>query len=131
MFPRKTVKLFHATKVENVPDILKDGLKSRGEGIYLSDSIAGAARWKAATMQGMPIAIVEVEVDARTVRDGNDHSPAMQKLFGAGKSLWSSKNIPSESVIRIHFRTIHKSFKSTRTRAKTGAAKSGERSSSR
>ena len=125
------MRLFHATKVENVPTILKDGLKGRGEGIYLSDSIAGAARWKAATMHGKSIAIVEVEVDGRTIRDGDDHSPAMQKLFGAGKSLWSSKDIPSESVIRVHFRTIHKSLKSTRTRAKTHTAKSGDKSISR
>lgn len=107
------MRLFHATKVENVPGILKDGLKSRGEGIYLSGSIAGAARWKAATMQGIPIAVVEVEVDGRTIQDGDDHSPAMQKLFKAGKSFWSSKNIPGKSIIRIHFRTIHRSLKTT------------------
>ena len=113
------MRLFHATKVENVPGILKDGLKSQGEGIYLSDSIAGAARWKAATMQGILIAVVEVEVDGRAIRAGDDHSPAMQKLFGAGKSFWSAKDIPSESVIKVHFRTIHKSAKSMRKKTKT------------
>jgi hypothetical protein len=74
---------------------------------YLSDSIEGAARWKAATLQGVPIAVVEVEVDGRTIRDGANHSPAMQKLFRTGKSFWSAKDIPNESVVRVHFRTIH------------------------
>jgi len=32
------MRLFHATEIEHVPSILKHGLKSRSEGVYLSGS---------------------------------------------------------------------------------------------
>lgn len=102
------MRLFHATKIENVPSILKHGLKSRSEGVYLSDSIKGAARWKAVTMQHKMVAAIEVEVDGRTIRDGGDHSPLMQTKFRAGKSFLSPKNIPGKSVKQIHFCTIER-----------------------
>jgi hypothetical protein len=98
--------------MENVPGILKDGLKKHLDGIYLSDSIAGAALWKAVRMQNQTVAIVEVEVDERTIREGEDHSPEMQATLGAGKSFVSTKKIPSKSIIRIRFGTIEKKAKS-------------------
>lgn len=52
------MRLFHATEIENVPSILKCGLKSRAEGVYLSDSVKGAAQWKAARMQKGTVAIM-------------------------------------------------------------------------
>jgi len=67
------------------------------DGVYLSDSIAGAALWKAVQMQNQTVAVVEVEVDERAIREGEDHSPEMQARFGAGKSFVSTKNIPSKS----------------------------------
>lgn len=103
------MKLFHATKTENVPSILKDGLKCSLDGVYLSDTINGAAKWKAGFVDtSLDVAVVEVEVDGRKIRKGNDHSPLMQKRFGAGKSFLSLKSIPSKAVKRIHFRTITK-----------------------
>lgn len=106
------MRLFHATKIENVPGILKDGLKKHLDGIYLSDSIEGAALWKAVQMQNQTVAVVEVEVDERAIREGEDHSPEMQAVIGAGKSFVSTKKIPSKSVIQIHFGTIEKKAKS-------------------
>ena len=106
------MRLFHATRIENVPGILSEGLKKRLDGIYLSDSIDGAALWKAAQMQNQTVAVVEVEVDERAIREGEDHSPEMQALYGAGKSFLSTKQIPSKSIERIHFRTIVKKAKS-------------------
>jgi hypothetical protein len=106
------MRLFHATKIENVPGILKGGLKKHLDGIYLSDSIKGAALWKAVQMQNQTVAVVEVEVDERAIREGEDHSPEMQAGFGAGKSFVSTKKIPSKSVIQIHFGTIEKKAKS-------------------
>lgn len=103
------MKLFHATKMGNVPGILKDGLKCSLDGVYLSDSIEGAARWKVGLVKkSLTIAVVEVEVDGRTIQKGDDHSPLMQKKFGAGKSFLSHKSIPSKSVKRIHFCTLSK-----------------------
>jgi hypothetical protein len=106
------MRLFHVTKIENVPGILKNGLKTNLDGIYLSDSIAGAALWKAVQMQNQTVAVVEVDVDKRAIRVGKDHSPEIQAMLGAGKSFVSTKNIPSKSVIRIHFGTIEKKAKS-------------------
>ena len=106
------MRLFHATKIENVPGILKDGVKKHLDGIYLSDSIDGAALWKAAQTQNQTVAVVEVEVDECAIREGEDHSPEMQAVFGAGKSFVSTKKIPSKSIKRIHFRTIEKKAKS-------------------
>jgi hypothetical protein len=91
---------------------LKNGLKSRSEGVYLSDSIEGAAQWKAMTMQEKTVAVIEVEINGRTIRDGVDHSPLMQTKFGAGKSFLSPKSIPGKSVKHIHFCTIEKRAKS-------------------
>jgi len=106
------MRLFHVTKIENVPGILKDGLKKHLDGIYLSDSIKGAALWKAVQMQNQTVAVVEVEVDECGIREGEDHSPEMQAVFGAGKSFVCTKKIPTKSVIRIHFGTIEKKAKS-------------------
>jgi hypothetical protein len=103
------MKLFHATKIENVPSILKDGLKCSLDGVYLSDTIKGAAKWKAGFVEtSLDVVVVEVEIDGRKIRKGNDHSPLMQKKFGAGKSFLSHKSIPSKSVKRIHFCTLTK-----------------------
>jgi hypothetical protein len=105
----KDMRLFHATKLENVPDILKYGLKKSLDGVYLSDSIKGAAKWKAAFVKKkLEVAVVEVEVDGRKIHEGCDHSPLMQKRFGAGKSFLSPKSIPAKSVKRILFCTIEK-----------------------
>ena len=105
------IRLFHATQIDNVPGILKHGLKKHLDGIYLSDSIKGAAQWKVARMQTGSVAVIEVEVDGRTIRDGIDHSPAMQTLFKAGRSFLSPKNIPSKFIPKIHFRAVSKSAK--------------------
>ena len=79
----KVMRLFHVTKIENVPGILKDGLKKHLDGIYLSDSIASAALWKAVQMQNQTVAVVEVEVDERAIRKGEeDISPTSTESFG-------------------------------------------------
>jgi hypothetical protein len=103
------MRLFHATNLENVPDILKCGLKKSMDGVYLSNSIKGAAKWKAAFVKKkLEVAVVEVEVDGRKIREGFDHSSLMQKRFGAGKSFLSLKSIPATSVKKFHFCTIEK-----------------------
>lgn len=117
------MRLFHATKSENVPGILKDGLKKHLDGIYLSDSIEGAALWKAVQMQNQTVAVVEVEVDESAISEGEDHSPEMQAMFGAGKSFLSTKKIPSKSVIRIHFGMIEKKAKSQAAIRKRAASR--------
>jgi len=117
------MRLFHATKIENVPDILKDGLKKHLDGVYLSDSIKGASLWKAAQMQNQTVAVVEVEVDEHAIRDGEDHSPEMQTVFGAGKSFVSTKKIPSKSIKQIHFCTIEKKAKSQAAIRKLAASR--------
>lgn len=83
------MKLFHATKLENVPSVLKDGLKCSLDGVYLSDTIEGAARWKAGFAEkSLTVAVIEVIVDKRTIRKGKDHSPLMQEKVWRGKILF-------------------------------------------
>jgi hypothetical protein len=99
------------------PDIRFGTLRSlnccaQQEGVYLPDSIEGAAQWKTVTIQEKVVAVIEVEIDRRTIRDGVDHSPLMQTKFGAGKSFLSPKSIPGKSVKQIHFYTIGKGAKS-------------------
>lgn len=103
------MRAFHATDVKNIPSIRRSGLERIFEGVYLSDSLEGAAKWKALVMpDGATLAVVEVEVDGRTLREGTDHHPMMQKIFGAGKSLLSLKSIPVEKIIATHLVRITK-----------------------
>lgn len=113
------MRVFHATALENLKSIKRKGLIRKFDGVYLSDSIEGAARWKALVMHpGQIIVVVEVEIDGRTLRPGSDHSPVMQSVFGAGRSLVSSKSIPPEKIVATHLLRI-KSYEDRNPHPKT------------
>ena len=102
----KKIRLFHATRVGNIPSILAKGLVSQFEGVYLTDSEESASRWmgfRLAAMGEERMAIVEVEVDPSKLIEGTDHSPMMVKLFGVGKSLVSPKRIPKSAIKTVHY----------------------------
>jgi len=103
------MRAFHATAAQNVAPILQFGILRKFEGVYLSDSLEGAANWKALVMKdGDRLAIIEVEIDGRKLRNGNDHHPMMQAVFGAGKSLLSLKSIPPSKIVAHHIVRITK-----------------------
>jgi len=101
----KKIRLFHATKSGNVESILEQGLISRWEGVYLTDSIESAQRWmgwRFAAEGESRFAVIEVEVEESRLVEGMDHSPLMHELFGAGRSLVHPESIPREQVMEVH-----------------------------
>jgi hypothetical protein len=103
------MRLYHATSIENVDSIRKEGLKVFWEGVYLTDSIESALRWMGFRLRAMGkshIAVIEVEVDETKLEEGTDHSPFMVQFFGVGKSLLSTKPIPKSRIKRVHYYDI-------------------------
>ena len=101
----KKIRLFHATRMENVKRIQMEGLISKWEGVYLTDSLESAMRWmgwRFAAMGDNYMSIIEVEVDPSKLIEGTDHSPMMVTLFGVGKSLVSPKRIPKSAIKKVH-----------------------------
>lgn len=99
-------RYFHGTSVQNIPGIEKEGLKPIWDYVYLTDSMQSAINWMGfrLTAGGQhKMAIIEVEMDGRKLRPGNDHHPIFQQIFGAGKSLISPKVIPPSSIVKIHY----------------------------
>ena len=99
----ETVRLFHGTSVDNLDSILETGLKSKFEGVYLTDSAESAARWIGFRLQGAEqMVVIEVEVTMEHIVEGMDHSEFMVTYFKVGKSLLSLKNIPPGNIKDIH-----------------------------
>lgn len=99
------MRLFHATRTENIPSIQEKGLLPMLGEIYLTDSIESAHRWmgfRFAAVGDTTFSVVEVEVDEKSLYEGTDHSPLMVALFGVGKSLVSTKRIPKSRIKNIH-----------------------------
>lgn len=100
------MRLYHGTSINNVDSIKDQGLKVMWEGVYLTDSIESAKRWigfrLAATGEKF-MSVVEVEVSAKHLSEGNDHSPLMEQFFGVGKSILSLKPIPKSKIKKIHY----------------------------
>lgn len=106
------VTLYHGTAVSNVESIMEEGLKSKFEGVYLTDSKDSACRWvgmRVAAMGGDVVAVIEVEVDEDGLEAGVDHSPLMEKIFGVGKSLLSPASIPPHRIKDVHYFAMKKS----------------------
>ena len=102
---QKKVKLYHATDAANLGSILEKGLLSKWEGVYLTDSAESAARWigfRLAAMGRPKMIVVEVEVSAKGLVPGTDHSPIMESLFGVGKSILSTKPIPAKCIRNVY-----------------------------
>ena len=100
------VRLFHATSARNAESIKKNGLLSRWEGVYLTDTAESATRWigfRLAAMGEPQMIVVEVEVEEKGLVEGCDHSPIMVQLFGVGKSLVSPKAIPPSKIKGIEY----------------------------
>jgi RNA:NAD 2'-phosphotransferase (TPT1/KptA family) len=98
-------KLYHATDAANLGSILDKGILAHWEGVYLTDSAESAARWmgfRLAAMGREKMVVIEVEVPARGLKKGTDHSPIMEQLFGVGKSILSTKSIPAEAILNVY-----------------------------
>jgi hypothetical protein len=99
------MRAFHATSFKNTSSILEEGIKSRFDGVYLTDSEESALRWMGFRYKAMGedlIAVIEVEVNEDEIVEGMDHSPIMEKLFGVGKSLLSPNSIPPDNIINYN-----------------------------
>ena len=95
--------MFHATDPKNVDSILAEGLNPNFGELYLSDSVEGAARWKIAdVLQGNVIAVIEVEVPKKLLREGVDHSPMMQTMFKAGPSFTIAGGVAPWKIKNVH-----------------------------
>lgn len=106
---KKLSRFYHATRLANVMSIQETGLKPLFGEVYLTDSIESACRWMGFRFEAMgdnTFAVVEVEADPNKLEDGTDHSPIMQSMFGAGKSLVSNKRIPKSRIKKIHYFSI-------------------------
>lgn len=102
---RKTIRAFHGTDYDNIGSILKQGLVSKFEGVYLTDSAESAARWIGFRLRAegkSKMAIIEVEVPEDGLEEGVDHSPMMEKIFGVGKSILSPENIPPTAIRNVY-----------------------------
>ena len=100
------MRLYHATRIENVASIKEQGLKAMFEGVYLTDSLDSACRWMGFRLRAMgeeSLAVIEVEVDETKLEEGTDHSPFMVQMFGVGKSLVSPKSIPKSRIKKVHY----------------------------
>jgi len=101
----KKVKLYHATDADNLGRILMEGLIAKWEGVYLTDSAESAARWigfRLAAMGKSKMIVVEVEISPKGLKEGCDHSPIMETLFGVGKSILSPKPIPAKCIKNVY-----------------------------
>ena len=82
-------RYFHATKISNIFSIRKQGLKPIWDYIYLTDTLDSACKWMGPAFSALGeagFAVVEVEMESDKLKNGIDHSPIMEKLFGVGKS---------------------------------------------
>lgn len=99
------MRAFHATSFKNIDSIKDKGIKSRFDGVYLTDSEESALRWMGFRYKAMGedlIAVIEVEVNEEDLVEGIDHSPIMEKLFGVGRSLVSPKTITPDNIINFN-----------------------------
>ncbi len=101
------MKLFHATSTKNIDSIMAEGLKTRWEGIYFTDSAESACRWigfRLAAVGEDTVAVVEVDIPKGWVIEGSDHSPLMQQIFGCGESfLCTKKRVPQTRIKEVHY----------------------------
>lgn len=101
MTKSKKIRLFHGTSVRNELSILSQGLKSRWEGVYLTDTAESAARWVGFRLRAQgedEVLVIEVEVSPKSLVPGSDHSPVMHQIFGVGESLVHPKDIPASAI---------------------------------
>ena len=98
------ITLYHATDGDNEESILKKGILTSFEGVYLTDSEESATRWISFRLKtrGKPkMSVFKVEVEESLLEEGTDHSPMMVQIFGVGKSFVYPKNIPPTSIKEV------------------------------
>jgi hypothetical protein len=103
------MRLFHATRTQNIDSIQSQGLLARWDGVYLTDSIESAQRWmgwRFAAQGDRTFAVVEICAEGLELEEGADHSPLMHELFGAGKSLVCAESVPPDRIREIHLFSI-------------------------
>lgn len=104
--PLHMSRFFHATRVDYVDSIQQEGLKPIWDYVYLTDSLESAVRWMGFRLKAIGdthLAVVEVEVDAKNLEQGTDHSPLMNLIFGVGMSYISHKPIAKSRIKKIHY----------------------------
>ena len=100
---------YHATSLEAAEKIKSEGLKPIWDYVYLTDTLESAKNWMGFRFQAMGakgFAIIEVKMDSARLKEGYDHSPLMQVIFGAGASLIYNRRIPPNKIVNIHYYTF-------------------------
>ena len=69
------MKLYHATNLENLSDILDEGLKPSFEVIYFAESYEKALAFLA--LRSIDVVVFEVEVDIEQCQESFDHNESM------------------------------------------------------
>lgn len=128
--------LYHATSIDNIESIKKEGLLPMFGCVYLTDTLESAIKWgtsrggfrmereippsilasKDPDIQKLiqsykpvnQIAVIEVKVLKRLIHPGTDHSPLMNIMFGVGASLVSYKPIPPSRIKKINIIDLKK-----------------------
>lgn len=96
-----TEKLFHITRLNNIPSILSEGLTAP-YGNYFSKDINNAARFITLRRIFEPDtkwAVIEVDPEGLEVKQSNDHNP---DFFGTSDSWYVDEVVPPENFITAY-----------------------------
>ena len=96
---------YHATKYENLKSIMEHGLHSRFGEIYFSSSAISAVRWVGAGQTGL-YAVIEVKLDERKYKPGQDHAPIMEYMF-PGEVIVVNKPVYTFSRVMVYEKKEH------------------------
>jgi hypothetical protein len=98
------IRLYHATPIENLGSILKEGIKPSFGLVYASTDKDTAAKWISFTrMWSKEIVVIAFDKNESEIELGNDHSPMMLKLIGAnpeGASYTCDAVAPEEIILK-------------------------------
>lgn len=92
------MRYYHATLLQNLLSIKKEGILPIFDAVYLADSSDSAISWMAFRFGDKPFCIIEVELNPKDILPGDDHSPLMQKIFNCGESYMTFKRIPPSKI---------------------------------
>ena len=93
------MKLYHATDLDKLSDILDEGLKPSSGVIYFAESYEKAVAFLA--FRNVDIVVFEVEVDIEQCRESFDHSESLfcrLFKFDTCRAWTYDKAIPAEQI---------------------------------
>lgn len=96
---------YHATKYENLKSIMEHGLHSRFGEIYFSSNASSAVNWVGMGKTGL-YAVIEVQLDERRYKPGQDHAPIMEYMF-PGEVIVVNKPVYTFSRVIVYEKNEH------------------------